>query len=67
MGKFHDVIIDIRPYHGMMMGKPFHNIVRFMVGFKSGGGLAPWCRRLTINVGFAFNGGLIIKQGGGFN
>jgi hypothetical protein len=38
-----------------------------MVGFKSGGGLTPWCRRLTINVGLTFNGELTINQGGGFN
>ncbi len=51
----------------MMMGKPFHNIVKFMVGFKSGGGLTPQCRKLTINVGLTCNGGLTINQGDGFN
>jgi hypothetical protein len=50
-----------------MTNKPFHNIIRFMVGFKSGGGLAPWCKRLTINVGLTSNGKLTINQGGGFN
>jgi len=67
LGKFHDIIVDIRPHHGMMMGKPFHNIVKFMVGFKSGGGLTPQCRKLTINVGLTCNGGLTINQGDGFN
>ncbi len=65
--KFHGIIINIKTYHGLMMGKPFHNIIRFMVGFQSGGGLAPRCKRLTINVGLTFSGGLTINQGGGFN